>query len=64
MKILLVVVLLAAAGCRSAERRAADDQIECVYDALTKPGLTDIERHEVMHGCHEVWRMRTGRFNQ
>lgn len=61
MKYVLILASILA-GCRSAERVAADDQIDCVYRVLTNTALTHSEQAELTKGCHSVWKIKTGRF--
>lgn len=60
MRYLIVAVMLFA-GCKSVGRRAAEEQLDCVYQALKAPGITEGERVHMMQGCRSVYILRTAR---
>lgn len=59
MKYLFIISVIMC-GCKSAERRASEDQIDCMYKVLTNDRLSQHEQSDLVKGCHSVWKIRTG----
>ena len=55
MKHIAIIALLALGGCESAQRRASDKFVNCIYQVNTATDLKEDERHFLLHACRELY---------